>query len=105
VAFNRAGKPAGYVRKGGHRYITLDGVKYRADRIAWKMMYGDPVPDGIEHINGDKADDRLANLRAKAGAAWHFTDEGNHRLATADEIATAEADLPEKLRAALARDA
>jgi len=57
MSFNRAGKPAGYLRKNGHMYVTIDGVEYRMDRIIWKMMTGEDQ-DEIEHINGDKTDMR-----------------------------------------------
>jgi hypothetical protein len=65
MGFNRAGKIAGYVRKDGYRYITIDGVEYRADQIVWKLVHGEDPPGDLEHINGDRADDRIANLRPK----------------------------------------
>jgi hypothetical protein len=47
----------------GYRRIRVDGIKYKASRLAWLMVYGDPVPFEVDHINRIRADDRIANLR------------------------------------------
>lgn len=36
---------------------------YRAHRVVWLLAYGDWPADQIDHINGVKSDNRLANLR------------------------------------------
>lgn len=38
------------------------GKSMPAHRIIWEMVYGE-CPDVIDHINGDKHDNRLVNLR------------------------------------------
>lgn len=47
----------------GYKITNLKGFgKMRAHRIIWCMVYG-RFPDQIDHINQDKGDNRLANLR------------------------------------------
>jgi HNH endonuclease len=60
----RAGDLAG--GPGHHGYLTVgvEGRRYYVHRIAWKMMNG-PIPAThcIDHIDGDRSNNRLANLR------------------------------------------
>ena len=59
-----AGKRAGYPRPKGYRDIKFEGKKYSEHRLIWQMLYG-PIPPGqeIDHLNGDRADNRPCNLR------------------------------------------
>lgn len=58
-----AGKPAGNTGGDGYIRIRLDGDCYKAHRLAWKLVYGVEA-DEIDHINRDRADNRIANLRS-----------------------------------------
>lgn len=44
--------------------IGIGGVSYVAHRIVWAYMTGNAPPHNIDHINGDKSDNRWRNLRA-----------------------------------------
>lgn len=58
-----AGNVAGYVRKDGYRYITIDGRKYLAGPLAWFHVHSRWPNYEIDHKNTIRDDDRFKNLR------------------------------------------
>jgi len=48
---------------GGYLRIGINGVRYRIHRIVWFYIYGKWPEKFIDHINGDKTDNRIENLR------------------------------------------
>lgn len=59
----KIGALAGYKHHSGYIYIKVNGKTYAAHRLAWLFHYGE-IPDGeIDHINCNKSDNRIINLR------------------------------------------
>lgn len=59
-----AGSPA-FTTLDAKGYLTgkFMGRRLKAHRVLWAMTFSE-WPDEIDHINGDKSDNRLANLRS-----------------------------------------
>jgi hypothetical protein len=57
-----SGKKAGYVDKRGYLFIRINYFLYSAHRLAWLYVYGS-FPKMIDHINGNRQDNRIENLR------------------------------------------
>lgn len=47
----------------GYLSIYIDGRNYKAHRLAWLYVYGIWPMYEIDHINGERADNRIENLR------------------------------------------
>lgn len=49
--------------RAGYLDICINGIHYGAHRLAWKLCNGrDPIGE-IDHVNGIRTDNRIANLR------------------------------------------
>lgn len=59
----KAGAVAGMVNSQGYRVIKVQGSGFMAHRLAWFFATGAWPSDEIDHINGDRDDNRVANLR------------------------------------------
>ena len=62
--------PRGYVK------IVVDGRSYLAHRLAWAFTQGRWPVGQIDHMNMDRSDNRIANLRE----ADHSTNQANTRI-------------------------
>lgn len=58
-----AGSVAGGYHPDGYIVIRIDGRLYKAHRLAWLHFYGEWPSLSIDHINGQRSDNRIANLR------------------------------------------
>lgn len=61
-------KEAGSVGNHGYRAVIVMGKAYLAHRLIWMMVYGDWPPEQLDHINGDRQDNRLSNIRRVSNA-------------------------------------
>jgi hypothetical protein len=58
-----AGKRAGGAAANGYWRIRINTKSFFAHRLAWLYIHGEFPPESTDHINGDKRDNRLCNLR------------------------------------------
>lgn len=60
----KADDPAGYISSSGYVDITINNKLYRAHRIVWVLINKELSKDkAIDHISGNKSDNRISNLR------------------------------------------
>lgn len=57
------GKRAGSLRKDGYRQIKIEGKYHKEHRLAWYIVFGVMPKCEIDHINGNRADNSINNLR------------------------------------------
>lgn len=70
-----AGKPAATTTRLGYLRLSVNGKPVMAHRVAWAIKYGKWPAGDIDHINGDRTDNRIENLRVVT------TQDNNKNLA------------------------
>lgn len=60
----KVGAVAGSINDRGYRTISINVRHRRAHRLAWLVMTGSWPDNDVDHINGNRDDNRWANLRA-----------------------------------------
>lgn len=60
---SKPGDVAGSLRRDGYWFITIHGKPMPAHRLAWLYVHGTLPDRQIDHINGNRADNRMENFR------------------------------------------
>lgn len=71
----KKGSEAGTMTHNGYRTVSVNGSTIRTHRLVYILHFG-YAPYMIDHINGDKLDNRIENLRP----ADDFTNQFNSKM-------------------------
>ncbi|MXN51866.1 HNH endonuclease [Shinella sp. AETb1-6] len=71
----KAGDAAGTITTQGYVQISVDGELFLGHRLAWFYTYGRWPDAHTDHVDGDRANNRIANLR-EASAAQNCSNHG-----------------------------
>jgi hypothetical protein len=63
-----AGSPVGYVTSDGYLAAYVMGRQYKVHRLAWLHFYGEWPNGQIDHINRQKQDNSIKNLRVASAS-------------------------------------
>ena len=75
------GKKTGSVMRVGYIVVTIGKKFYLAHRLAWLYVHGEWPQLSIDHINMDKTDNRISNLRLASKSQNAFNTD-KHRSAS-----------------------
>jgi len=66
----KVGEIAGTLTNHGYLKVYLNGKQHYLHRLAWLYVYGED-PEQIDHINHNRSDNRISNLRDVTNAENH----------------------------------
>ena len=72
----RLGDVAGSPHNAGYRQICIARKKHLVHRLIWMYHYGE-MPTQIDHINGQRSDNRIENLRECSYSENHGNKQMN----------------------------
>lgn len=64
----RGGKRVGWQNPDGYRYVQCGAKQVKEHRLIWFLVHGAWPSEQLDHINGNKRDNRLTNLRPASGS-------------------------------------
>ena len=73
----KPGAVAGGLKKGrngntSYVRIKIDGVFYKAHRLAWKIVTGNDPTETVDHIDGNGLNNAFSNLRLATSTQQHW---------------------------------
>lgn len=68
------GDSAGYLHKSGYLVVKVNNISLKVHRIAWFLYHNEDANGMIDHINGNRCDNRMSNLRVVS-----FQDNSKNR--------------------------
>lgn len=90
--------PAGARESDGYRSVQVQGKRYKMHRAVWIYHYG-WIPKALDHINGDRADNRIENLRP-----CNTQQNGYNRSPSKDKMSKGISFRPARWRACIGVD-
>jgi hypothetical protein len=64
LAYRNTGKEAGTIGGHGYRRVSVSGANTSSHRVMWLLHTGSLPFDMVDHIDGDKLNNKISNLRA-----------------------------------------
>ena len=64
----KSGDVAGCINSKGYQRVKVGGKYYYCHRLIWLYVYGRLPDQHIDHVNGNRADNRIVNLREASSA-------------------------------------
>lgn len=62
----KPGSIAGGIEGSGYRRVMVNNRKYLSHRVAWLITHGEWPKEQIDHINHNRSDNRICNLRGSS---------------------------------------
>jgi hypothetical protein len=69
--FIKIGAQAGGINQKGYVIVGIEGARCYAHRVAWLFTYGKFPTAQVDHIDGDKSNNSITNLRLCTNAENH----------------------------------
>jgi type II secretory ATPase GspE/PulE/Tfp pilus assembly ATPase PilB-like protein len=77
----KVGEIAGSILADGYRQVKIGNRSYKVHRVIFMMQYGYLSPQ-IDHINGNKSDNRIENLRPATNATNQYNRKSQRNNTT-----------------------
>lgn len=75
---NKHSVPAGSLLKTGYRLVCIENTRVLEHRIVWAMHHGKWPSSYLDHLNGNRSDNRIENLR-EVSKSENAINKSSHR--------------------------